>query len=210
MTGTPEPVDQARQRSGPPPFSARRLLLVGTGSVGVAFLPFWVNWLRSSYPELEIRPVVTRAALRFVTLDALSGLAGTPAVPDAWPDGPTTTALHVELAEWADTVLVYPATLHYLGRLATGLADTPSLLALQCTSAVIGLAAGLPPGGWESPAMRQHRAALARRPNVVVAPPEPGRSITTGRTDAETPVPMSLLVAMVERHRRQQASPGNG
>jgi hypothetical protein len=202
------PAKRPSQRPGPPPFHARRLLLIGTGSIGVAFLPFWLNWLRSSYPELAIRPVVTRSAERFVTRGALSALAGVPAALDAWPDQPT-SGLHVELADWPDTVLVYPATLHYLGRLALGLGDTPTLLALQCTAAIIGLAPGLPPGGWDSPAMRQHREALARRTNVVIAPPQPGRSITTGRDDAETPVALSTLVALVERQRSRPEPAGH-
>jgi phosphopantothenoylcysteine decarboxylase/phosphopantothenate--cysteine ligase len=95
---------------------------------------------------LELRVAVTRNAERFVTRGALGPMSGGNALLDAWPDGPVDRALHVELAEWADTVIVHPASLHFLARLAQGLADTPVLLALQCTTAPVVLAPALPPG----------------------------------------------------------------
>ena len=43
-----------------PVFGAERLLLVGTGAINVAFLPFWLNWLTMTYPGLECQIVLTR------------------------------------------------------------------------------------------------------------------------------------------------------
>jgi phosphopantothenoylcysteine decarboxylase/phosphopantothenate--cysteine ligase len=191
----------------PPPFGARRLLVVGTGSVSATFLPFWLNWLRLSYPALETQVVLTRSAERFVTPAAVAAFSARPVLADAWPDEPSHGARHVELAEWADTVAVYPATLHYLARLALGLADTPSLLALQCSQAPIVLAPALPPGGWGSPAVTAHVRVLQGRPNVVIAAPEPGPSITTGRADGWTPAPFPAAVRLLE-HRRRTLLPG--
>jgi phosphopantothenoylcysteine decarboxylase/phosphopantothenate--cysteine ligase len=189
-----------------PTFGARRLLVIGTGSVSVTFLPFWLNWLRLSYPDLQTQVVLTRSAQRFVTASAAAAFTARPVLEDAWPDEPAAGARHVELAEWADAVAVYPMTLHYLARLALGLADSPSLLALQCATTPVALAPALPPGGWGSPAVTQHVRALQARPNVAVAPPVPGPSVTTGRADGWIPAAFPAVVALLE-HRRVKLSP---
>jgi hypothetical protein len=191
-----------------PEFGARRLLVVGTGSVSVTFLPFWLNWLRLSYPELQTQVVLTRSAQRFVTPSAAAAFTSRPVLPDVWPDEPAAGARHVELAEWADAVAVYPATLHFIARLALGLADSPALLALQCSRAPVALAPALPPGGWGSPAVTQHVRALQARGNVAIAPPVPGPSITTGRDDGWIPAAFPAVIALLE-HRRQKLSEGS-
>ncbi|WP_331730006.1 flavoprotein [Streptomyces sp. NBC_00073] len=184
-----------------PRFTARRLLYVGTGSLGVMFMPMWVHWLRSAYPELAVRTVITRSATKFVTPTALSVFAGHTPQLDSWGEEPETSAAHVEMAEWADTVIVHPATFHFTSRLALGVADTPVLLALQCTRAPIVLAPALPPGALASAAWESHMAALERRPNVHVVPPHPGVSITTGKPDAATAAPLPEVLLAAERLR---------
>lgn len=200
-------------REGPAPaeeptgakLAARRLLVVGTGAVAVTFLPFWVNWLRINHPDVERRIVLTRSAERFVTRAALTSVGGTVVEQDRWTEEPTVSALHVDLAEWAEAVVVWPASFNFIARFATGLADTPVMLALQCTTAPIGIAPALPPGGERSVAFRNHLAALRERENVTLVPPHPGRSATTGRSDASVAAPFPVLVAELARLERAAA-----
>lgn len=186
-----------------PDFSGKRLLIVITGALSAAFIPGWLSWLRAGYPDLVIRPVVTRSAQRFVTLDAMTTICGQLAVSDEWPAHVTKGAPHVEMSEWPDTIFVYPASLNFLARLALGLGDTPALLALQCATAPIALAPSLPPHGLHSPAYQSHKATLEQRPNIVIVPPQPGMSVSTGQMDASVAAPMSLLVSLVEKRRIQ-------
>lgn len=200
------PAENADHRSGAEQapqfrFGASRLLLVGTGAIGVAFLPFWLNWCRQAVPHVSVRVLLTHSAERFVTRQALAAIGGEPVLRDRWPDEPQTSALHVELTEWAEAIAVYPATMHFLGRFAAGLADTPSLLAAQCTTAPVGVAPSLPPGGVDSPAYRGAMETLGGRDNVVIAEPTPGRSATTGREDAMVAAPLPLLLSHIERLR---------
>ncbi|MFI2370943.1 flavoprotein [Streptomyces sp. NPDC018833] len=191
-----------------PAFGARRVLFVGTGAIGVMFMPMWVNWLRTAYPAVELRTMVTRSAERFVTRTALTAFAGDEVLRDVWPDEPEVGARHVELAQWPDAVVVHPATFHFVSRLALGVADTPLMLALQCTQAPIAVAPALPPSGVESFAYRQHVAALEQRPNVTVVPPQPGFSVTTGRMDAAVATPLPEVVPALERLRARLAAGG--
>ncbi|MFD5516219.1 flavoprotein [Streptomyces sp. NPDC127066] len=193
-----------------PAFTGRRLLYAVTGALSAAHTPFWVNWLRSVYPEVSLRIAVTRTAERFVTRQALASISGADVLVDAWPQEPAVHARHVELTEWADTFVVAPATLGFCSRLANGLADSPVLLALQCTTAPVALAPSLPPGGLDSVAYTRATAALKELPHVTVVPPVPGLSSTTGRWDAALNAPMPAVMAAAEALRSSTAPAGRG
>ncbi|MGV2917611.1 flavoprotein [Streptomyces alfalfae] len=195
--------DSVTAETATPDFGARKLLFVGTGSVGVMFMPMWANWLRATYPEVDVRYVLTRSAERFVTQAALSAHAGSDVLQDVWSDDPRAGTHHVELSQWADAIVVHPASFHFVSRFAVGIADTPVLLALQCTRAPIAIAPALPPGGIKSYAYARHLEALGERDNVVVLPPQPGFSLTTGRMDASVAMPLPEVIAAVERLRQQ-------
>ncbi|MDU0301743.1 flavoprotein [Streptomyces sp. PAL114] len=190
-----------------PVFTGRRLVLVVTGALSAAHTPFWLNWLRTGYPETSLRVLTTRSAGRFVTRQALTSISGTVAESDEWPQEPAAHAPHVELAEWADTFVVAPATLNFCSRLAGGLADSPAVLALQCTTAPVAVAPSLPPGGLTSWAYRRACAALEEMPHVSVVPPVPGLSTTTGRRDAALNAPMPSVIAAAERLRARRETP---
>ncbi|WDV51840.1 flavoprotein [Streptomyces coeruleorubidus] len=189
------------------PVGVRRLLVVGTGSVTAAHLPFWASWLKVGHPGTQVRYVLTGAATRFVTREALVAIGGCEVLADRWPDEPEPRARHVDLAQWPDAVVVFPATLNYLARLALGLGDSPSLLALQCTRAAIALAPALPPGGTQSAAYADHTAKLRARRNVVVVPPHPGRSTTSGKREAWAPASFPDLLAAADRLRAAPEAP---
>ncbi|MGH8932089.1 MAG: flavoprotein [Egibacteraceae bacterium] len=187
----------------PPWIAVDRLLIVATGSASAAFLPYWINLLRVTHPRLQCRAVVTANGERFVTRAALTAASGTKAIPDAWPEPDDATAVHVELCHWAEAMVVYPASFHFLARLALGLADTPALLAAQCTTAPIAVAPSVPPGATSSPTYLAHVAALRDRRNVVVADPVPGRSIATDRQEAWTPAPLPQVLELLEACRQR-------
>jgi phosphopantothenoylcysteine decarboxylase/phosphopantothenate--cysteine ligase len=184
-----------------PPFGARRLLLLVTGSSAAVFLPPWLSWLCFGYPDLECKVVLTRSAQHFVTAEGLRPLGPSEVLSDDWSPAARERSLHVELAQWPDAVAVYPGSMNFLARFALGAVDTPALLALQCTTAPIAIAAALPPGGWDCAAMLRHRRELADRPNVAVLPPVPGRSMTTGQQNGNQPGSLPELITLLERTR---------
>ncbi|MER6947261.1 flavoprotein [Nonomuraea sp. NPDC000554] len=197
--------------AAPPRGGFSRLLVVATGSLAASNLPFALALLRGSRPDLRIRVLVTRSAERFVTRTALAAEAEE-VMADEWPQD-VPQARHVELADWAEVVVVYPMTLHFMGRLALGLADSPALLAAQCTGAVVALAPALPPGGVQSFAYQSHWAALSERPNVVLVPPRPGISAATGRPDTWVPATLAQVVDAVDARWDELAhagEPGSG
>ncbi|WP_254706559.1 flavoprotein [Streptomyces lunaelactis] len=182
-----------------------RMLVVVTGSAFAWSTPYWLEHLRLSCPGVEVRVVLTRSAERFVTRQAVGSRVGGAVSTDTWPDEDD-TARHVAWAEWAEAIVVYPATVHFMARLALGLADSPVLLAAQCTRAPVVVAPALPPGALEGDAFRGHWATLAARPNIVLVPPVPGRSLTTGREDAWVPPPMPEVLQLIAERQTELAA----
>jgi phosphopantothenoylcysteine decarboxylase/phosphopantothenate--cysteine ligase len=184
----------------------KRVLLAGTGAPAVTALPEAVLRLRYHCPNARARVLLTRQALRFVTRTTVNLVTGEESGLDEWSDEPYTAAPHVELGRWAEAVIVYPATLHFTGRLALGLSDTPLLLALQCTTAPIVLVPSLPPGGAGGHAYQKHVEALHDRPNVAVVPPVAGYSMTTGELNVGAPAPFAEALGRLDELLRDLAA----
>lgn len=115
-------------------------------------------------------------------------------------------APHVELARWPDLVLVHPATQHFVGRYALGLADTPLLLALHATDALVGVAPALPPAAERNPMVQEHLRTLRARPGVVVAPTVPAASAATGEVADGGAAPLTDLLALCADRRGEGAA----
>jgi hypothetical protein len=192
------------------PFSGEKLFLLATGALTVSQLPSWVHWLRTTYPALQLQIAVTRSATRFVSCDALSVIGKAEVFVDEWDAVGARSSRHLEIAAWADTICVFPATAHFLARFALGLADTPSLHALLATRAPIGISPALGPGVAEHPIVAAHLAALASLPNVVVAPLRPAPSAHSGRMDARGSGSLPELLGLAEERRaRLSLQPGS-
>lgn len=186
------------------PLSGKRLLLLATGSLSVSMLPYWVNWIRLAGDLVDVRLVLTRSAATFVSPRALGAGLGKRVEFDDWDSHTETTAPHVEMAEWADVVLVHPCTFSFLSRFSLGLADSPTLLTLHALEVPIVLCPALPPGIEESQVYRTHLDRLKDRPHVVVMPPVEGKSSTTGKRQSGAPAlfpdAIELLGRVIDGH----------
>src|SRR5579885_2126054 len=70
----------------------------------------------------EVRAVMSPAAARFITPFSLENLTNRPVFSDLWSesaDGET----HIRLANWAEVLVIAPATMELIGKLALGLPD---------------------------------------------------------------------------------------
>ena len=82
----------------------------------------------------EVRVAMTPSAMRFVGPPTFQGVTGNPVVTGIWPGGATAEP-HVFLGDWAQLILVAPATANVIGRIAGGRSDdivTATLLAARC------------------------------------------------------------------------------
>src|SRR5690606_12423183 len=101
--------------------TSKRILLGVTGGVAAYKAADLVRRLREA--GAEVRVVMTRAATQFVTPLTFQALSGNPVHLDLLDPEAEAGMGHIQLARWADAVLVAPATADFMARLAHGLAD---------------------------------------------------------------------------------------
>ena len=123
----------------------------------------------------RVRCVLTEAGARFITPLTLTSLTGEPcygANPDQgeWRANPSIE--HIELARWAELVVVAPATANILGKAANGLASDLLSTLLLATRAPVLWAPAMNTGMWEHPAVQANLARLRSFGHHVVEPGE--------------------------------------
>jgi phosphopantothenoylcysteine decarboxylase/phosphopantothenate--cysteine ligase len=118
----------------------------------------------------EVQVVMTASAQEFVTATTFQAVSGKPVRSSLWDPAAEAAMGHIELARWADVVLVAPATADFLARLAQGRAD--DLLATLClaTSAPIAVAPAMNRLMWANAATEANVATLAARGVHVLGP----------------------------------------
>jgi phosphopantothenoylcysteine decarboxylase/phosphopantothenate--cysteine ligase len=102
----------------------------------------------------EVRVAMTAAAARFVGPTTFTGLTGVPPVLDLW-DAQYAGEVHVALSDWADAMLVAPATANLMARAVAGFADDPVLATLRCMDKPILFAPAMHTRMWNSPATQR-------------------------------------------------------
>ena len=118
----------------------------------------------------EVRVVMTAGAQAFVTPLTFQAVSGEPVHRDLLDETAEAAMGHIELARWADVVLVAPATANLMARLAHGFAD--DLLATLClaTPAPIVLAPAMNQQMWRAAATQANLKALVGRGVRIIGP----------------------------------------
>ncbi len=117
--------------------SGKKIILGVTGGIAAYKAPLLVRELVKAGTEVQV--VMTRAASQFVTPLTLSTLSKREVISEMFSESPDQTSKswtrHIDLALWADLMLIAPATAHTIGKIAHGFADdflTTLVLALRC------------------------------------------------------------------------------
>ena len=117
-----------------------------------------------------VRVMMTAAARRFVGEVTLAALSGNPVSTDIFDPGQEDNIGHIELADWADLMLLAPATANQLGKLAHGIADdVVGTVYLACTAPVL-LAPAMNVNMWEHAATKANMEILRQRGHQVAGP----------------------------------------
>ncbi len=148
----------------------KRILLGVTGGIAAYKSPDLVRRLREQGAEVQV--VLTAGAREFVTPMTFQAVSGREVRSDLWDPEAEKAMSHIELARWADFVIIAPATADFLARLATGQAD--DLLTTLClaTDAPIALAPAMNRLMWSNAATQANVATLKSRGIHVWGPGE--------------------------------------
>ena len=185
--------------------SVERILLGVTGGIAAYKSAEIVRRLKERGAEVQV--VMTGAARQFVTPLTFQALSGRPVRTDLWDDAAEAAMGHIELARWADRILVAPASADFLARLAHGLAS--DLLTTLClaTDVPIAVAPAMNRLMWANAATRANVALLAARGIEVIGPAEGDQAC--GETGLGRMVePDVLAAAVIDRAARSGALAG--
>lgn len=139
----------------------RRIILGVTGGIAAYKSAELVRQLRRE--GADVRVVMTRGACRLVTPLTFQALTHHPVRTELFDPAAEAGMGHLELARWADEVVIAPASADFMARLAAGLAD--DLLTTLClaTEAPLTLAPAMNWAMWRHPATRANADTLKRR-----------------------------------------------
>jgi len=127
--------------------SKSRILLQITGSIAAFKAAALASLLVED--EFEVQCVISEGGLRFIGESTLEGLTGRSVLSDLFERGRALE--HISLVDWADLLIVYPATANHITRLRTGLADD--------LIGTLFLANNFRKPYWLAPAMNSHMLA---------------------------------------------------
>ena len=148
----------------------KRILLGITGGIAAYKSAELVRRLKER--GADVRVIMTQAAQEFITPLTLQALSGNPVHTDLLDPQAEAAMGHIELARWADLILVAPASANFIARLSAGRGD--DLLSTLClaTHAPIALAPAMNQGMWLNQATQDNLNTLRERDVHLLGPAE--------------------------------------
>jgi len=148
--------------------TGKQVLLGVTGGIAAYKAPDLVRRLREQ--GADVRVVLTASATRLVTPVTFQAVSGHPVRSGLWDEAAEAAMGHIELARWANLVLIAPASADFLARLAVGMAD--DLLTTLClaTDAPLAVAPAMNRLMWANPVTQENVHRLSARGVTLLGP----------------------------------------
>ena len=150
------------------PFAGRRIVLGVTGSIACYKALDLASKLTQAGALVDV--ILSYGATQFVTPLAFRSLTHRPVVTDAFDAEAEYVVEHITLARAAEALVVAPATVHAIARLALGLADDALTTTAVATAAPLVVAPAMDGGMFQHPATQENLATLRRRGAVIAGP----------------------------------------
>lgn len=148
--------------------STRRVLLGITGGIAAYKSAELTRLLVKT--GAEVRVVMTAAATEFITPLTLQALSGNRVHTELLDADAEAGMGHIELARWADLILIAPASADFMARLATGQADDILTTLILASKAPVAIAPAMNQAMWSNPATQTNLDILRARSTLVFGP----------------------------------------
>jgi phosphopantothenoylcysteine decarboxylase len=145
-----------------------KLLLCVCGGIAAYKSADLVRRLREAGATVQV--AMTENAQRFVGAQTFQALSGFPVRTSLWDAQAEAAMGHIELARWADRILIAPATANMLAKLAHGFADDLVSTLCLATTAPLTVAPAMNHRMWLHPATQANIATLQARGVHIVGP----------------------------------------
>ncbi len=187
---------------------AQRILLGITGGIAAYKSAELVRLLKKA--GADVRVVMTEGATAFVAPLTFQALSGEPVRTSLLDPEAEAGMGHIELAKWADQIVVAPASADFLARLAQGMAN--DLLTTVCcaTQAPIAVAPAMNQAMWNNHRTQRNMALLADDPQISVWGPDQGQQACGDTGPGRMLEPETLAALVLEQTGGEQAGPLSG
>lgn len=187
----------------------RRIVVGVSGSISAYKATFIIRQLRAAGHEVKV--VASAAALKFIGESTLAALSGAPVASQLFSDAGAVE--HVAIAEWAQLLLIAPASADLIAKLAVGRADDMLTTTALTTTVPIVISPAMHTQMWQHPATVANVEILRSR-GVKVIEPASGRLTGKDSGPGRLPEPEQIVAQALEFLRQSEhfkaASNGGG
>jgi Phosphopantothenate-cysteine ligase (EC 6.3.2.5)/Phosphopantothenoylcysteine decarboxylase (EC 4.1.1.36) len=120
----------------------------------------------------EVQVIMTQAATQFVTPLTFQSLSGRPVLSHIWEPRQDNGMDHIDLARWAEAILIAPASADFLARIAHGMADDLLTTLVAARSIPLYLAPAMNQAMWNNPANQRNVEQLTLDGAIFLGPGE--------------------------------------
>jgi len=172
-----------------------------SGSISAYKATFIIRQLRAAGHEVKV--VASAAALKFIGESTLAALSGAPVASQLFSDAGAVE--HVAIAEWAQLLLIAPASADLIAKLAVGRADDMLTTTALTTTAPIVISPAMHTQMWQHPATVANVETLRVR-GVKVIEPASGRLTGKDSGPGRLPEPEQIVAQALEFLRQSEHS----
>lgn len=187
----------------------RRIVVGVSGSISAYKATFIIRQLRAAGHEVKV--VASAAALKFIGESTLAALSGAPVASQLFSDAGAVE--HVAIAEWAQLLLIAPASADLIAKLAVGRADDMLTTTALTTTAPIIISPAMHTQMWQHPATVANVETLRSRGVKVIEPASgrlTGKDCGPGRLPEPEQIVAQALEFLHQSEHPQAASNGGG
>jgi phosphopantothenoylcysteine decarboxylase / phosphopantothenate---cysteine ligase len=136
----------------------KKILLCVSGGIAV----FKAAALTSKLTQagLDVKVILSESASKFVTPLTFQALSRNDVHIDTFDEKNSKVIAHIDLADWADLIVVAPATANIIGKLANGIADNMITTTLLAATAPVWIAPAMNVHMYDHPAVRKNLETL--------------------------------------------------
>ena len=176
--------------------SGQHILLGISGGIAAYKTPILVRRLVEAGASVQV--VMTANAHQFVTATTLQAVSGNPVRDDLWDAGAEAAMGHIELARWADQILIAPATANTIARLASGEASDLLSTLYLASPAPVSIAPAMNQQMFQHPAVQRNLVTL-KDDGCRIIGPDSGDQACGDQGPGRMTEPEDLLTALAQQ-----------
>src|SRR3954454_10622976 len=148
----------------------RNILLCVTGGIAVYKAAALTSKLVQA--GFTVKVILSESAEKFVSSLTFQALSRNDVFTDTFDEKNPQVIAHIDLADWADLILVAPATANTIGKLASGIADNMITTTLLAATSPVWIAPAMNVHMYDHPAVKKNLAELAKFGYQCIEPSE--------------------------------------